>query len=277
MPKEKVTILFVGKNQKAFKPRQVSGRLLANWKKYVVFYILIIGGLVGTISYMYSMHQRQNELESALREKIMDLHQTFAEMDTAAIREKFSNIDREIKTINGYLKARGIKTRVKVPQGGVENHDIISAEETGSFYEKYLKKISYNFSHIPLGYPFHGQITSTFGHRENPFNGRGVETHQGLDFRAPYGAPVKSMAKGKVVYAKRRGGYGNCVMINHGNGFRTLYGHLSKILVDYGQEVEIGTVIGKVGSTGRSTGPHLHYEVQHYGKRINPQPFLTLK
>lgn len=84
------------------------------------------------------------------------------------------------------------------------------------------------------------------------------------------------MAKGTIEFAGLRGGFGNCIMIKHGNGFETLYGHLSKILVKVGQDVNIGQQIGNVGSTGRSTGPHLHYEIHRYGEKINPQSFLTL-
>jgi len=84
------------------------------------------------------------------------------------------------------------------------------------------------------------------------------------------------MAKGKVIFAGIKGGYGNCIIIKHANGFETLYGHLSKIKVKKGHQVEIGEHIGNIGSTGRSTGPHLHYEVHQNGKRINPQSFLTL-
>jgi len=127
-----------------------------------------------------------------------------------------------------------------------------------------------------LGYPYPGAITSTFGHRENPFSGEGVETHKGVDIRAAWGSPVKAMAKGEVEFAGLRGGFGNCIMLKHGNGFETLYGHLSKILVSVGQKIEIGQQIGNIGSTGRSTGPHLHYEVHKNGEKIDPKNFLTL-
>ena len=90
------------------------------------------------------------------------------------------------------------------------------------------------------------------------------------------GAPVKAMARGNVEFAGLRGGFGNCIILKHGNGFETLYGHLSKILVRTGQTIDIGQQIGNIGSTGRSTGPHLHYEVHRYGQKINPESFLTL-
>jgi len=85
------------------------------------------------------------------------------------------------------------------------------------------------------------------------------------------------MARGVVEFAGLRGGFGNCIMLKHGNGFETLYGHLSKILVRVDQKIEIGQQIGNIGSTGRSTGPHLHYEVHKNGQQINPASFLTLQ
>ncbi len=278
MKKEKATILVIGSHQKPVKPKRISGYVLINWKKYIALGFAVILLLSTAIGYLISDRMGQLAIQSVLRNKIHSLHASFAEIDTAAIKAKFNNIDKELETINAYLKARGINQRIQLPQGGeVGNDEVTSAEETGEFYENYIKKINYNLSYTPLGYPFYGTITSTFGHRENPFSGAGVETHKGLDIRAPMGAPVKAMAKGVVIFAGRKGGFGNCIMLRHANGFETLYGHLSRILVSNGQQVDIGTEIGKVGSTGRSTGPHLHYEVHRFGQRINPQSFLTLK
>lgn len=276
MKKEKATILLISKNQKAVKPKQVSINFILHWKKYVAAFVFVIGLLGYAVFTLISARQEQEMVQAKLRNKIQQLHLSFSQVDTMAIKEKFNDIDKELEGINKFLKARGIPTAIQAPQGGEEGDDFLSAEETGDFYAKYLKKISYNLAYTPLGYPFRGAITSTFGHRENPFTGANVETHKGLDIRAPMGAPVKAMAKGTVVFAGKRGGYGNCIVLKHGNGFETLYGHLSKIMVTNGQAIDIGQQIGKVGSTGRSTGPHLHYEIHRFGNKINPQSFLTL-
>ncbi|MGD0142746.1 MAG: peptidoglycan DD-metalloendopeptidase family protein [Rhizomicrobium sp.] len=117
--------------------------------------------------------------------------------------------------------------------------------------------------HVPLTTPVHGQqfeLTSGFGARVDPFTRR-VAFHPGVDFGGPWGSIVASTAPGVVVWAGDRGGYGNMVEIDHGYGFHTRYGHLSSILVRVGARVEKGSPIGKLGSTGRSTGPHVHYEV----------------
>ncbi len=117
--------------------------------------------------------------------------------------------------------------------------------------------------HVPLTTPVHGQqfeLTSGFGPRIDPFTRR-LAFHSGVDFGGPWGSTVASTAPGVVVWAGVRGGYGNMVEIDHGYGFHTRYGHLSSILVRVGARVDKGSPIGKLGSTGRSTGPHVHYEV----------------
>lgn len=274
--KEKTTVLFVSQNAKAPKPVQISSQLILNWKKYVAVLSLIFFSLVASIVYLTSSNLQQYKIQDALSQKIQSMHTLFAQVDTGAIRKKFTKIDKDLSTINGFLKARGIQTASKVPQGGEADNDILSTDEISDFYDGYLNRIIYNISYTPLGAPYPGNITSNFGHRENPFGGSNVETHKGLDIKGPMGAPVKAMAKGAVAFAGPRGGFGNCIILKHGNGFETLYGHLSKILVSSGQQIEIGQQIGNIGSTGRSTGPHLHYEVHRNGQKINPESFLTL-
>ncbi|MEP7229683.1 MAG: M23 family metallopeptidase [Ginsengibacter sp.] len=274
--KVKTTVLFVSNNAKAPKPVQISSQLILNWKKYVAVLCLVFLSLIGTIVYLSSSNIQQLKLKAVLSKKIQSMHALFAQVDTSALKEKFTKIDKDLSTINGYLKARGIQPISKEAQGGESDSDILSTEEISDFYDNYLNRIIYNISYTPLGTPYPGAITSTFGHRENPFGGSNVETHKGLDIKGPMGAPVKAMAKGEVAFAGQRGGFGNCIILKHGNGFETLYGHLSKILVSSGQKIEIGQQIGKIGSTGRSTGPHLHYEVHKNGQKINPESFLTL-
>ena len=129
--------------------------------------------------------------------------------------------------------------------------------------------------YMPLRAPLPGQpdVTSTFGVRVDPFIGRAA-MHTGIDFRDDHGAPIRATAAGKVVSAGRSGGYGNMVEIDHGNGLSTRYGHLSAISVDEDQWINAGAVVGKLGSTGRSTGPHLHYETRIDGEAVNPTRFL---
>ncbi len=127
---------------------------------------------------------------------------------------------------------------------------------------------------LPFGNPAPGRaITSRFGNRMDPFLGRPA-LHTGIDFRAETGADVKSTGAGRVTVAENSGGYGNMVEIDHGQGVSTRFGHLSAILVRAGDRVEAGDVIGRAGSTGRSTGPHVHYEVRRNDTPVDPMRFL---
>lgn len=116
-------------------------------------------------------------------------------------------------------------------------------------------------------------ISSGFGVRSDPFTG-GAAFHAGLDFRGPIGAPIYAAAAGSVSFAGVRQGYGNCVEVSHGNGLMTRYAHMSRIGARMGQKVGPGEVLGAIGSTGRSTGPHLHFEVRINDRPVNPRPFL---
>ena len=127
---------------------------------------------------------------------------------------------------------------------------------------------------LPVSVPAPGaQISSRFGQRKDPFLGR-LAFHSGIDFRTRTGTPVHASGAGTVVSAGRNGGYGNMVEVDHGHGLTTRYAHLSKVLVKKGQRVMAGDVIAKSGNTGRSTGPHLHYEIRKNGKAINPMRIL---
>lgn len=125
----------------------------------------------------------------------------------------------------------------------------------------------------PSIWPAEGRVSSRFGPRTSPVSGR-REFHKGLDIAAPRGQPVYAAAKGVVETATYRGGFGNVVIIEHGYGYRTLYAHLSRFKVEAGDEVEKGDVIGGIGSTGFSTGPHLHYEVHKNGVAEDPEKYL---
>lgn len=120
-----------------------------------------------------------------------------------------------------------------------------------------------------------GRLGSPFGNRIDPFTQR-LSFHPGLDIVAPTGTPILAAAGGRVIFAGPKAGYGNCVDIDHGNGFATRYGHASKIDVQVGQIVLPGDHIADVGSTGRSTGPHLHFEVIVSGVQVNPVGYLAL-
>jgi murein DD-endopeptidase MepM/ murein hydrolase activator NlpD len=127
---------------------------------------------------------------------------------------------------------------------------------------------------IPSLWPVAGDITDSFGGRSNPFGGGSFELHSGQDINAEHGDEVVAAANGRVVFADWHGGYGQLVTVDHGGGLTTRYAHLSKIEVRPGQEIARGQRLGAVGSTGRSTGPHLHYEVRINDEPVNPRAYL---
>jgi murein DD-endopeptidase MepM/ murein hydrolase activator NlpD len=143
-------------------------------------------------------------------------------------------------------------------------------EEDLKEYEAVLRERGYT----PTIWPVNGTLEGGFGGRRNPFGGAGYEFHSGQDIEADWGAPVVSGASGRVTFVGWQNGYGQLVVVDHGGGLTTRYAHLSHIDVDLDQVVSRGQLVGKVGSTGRSTGPHLHYEVRINDQPVNPLPYL---
>ena len=126
---------------------------------------------------------------------------------------------------------------------------------------------------LPLDWPLRGRLTGSFGDRLDPFNGEGT-FHAGVDIASYYGAPVRAAADGVVLNAAWESGYGRAVLLDHGRGMRTMYAHLAGFNVAPGQVVLASEIIGFVGRSGRSTGPHLHYEVRVQNTPVNPRRFL---
>lgn len=145
-------------------------------------------------------------------------------------------------------------------------------EEDMRSYEALLRQRGY----MPTVWPVEGKLEGGFGGRRNPFGGGGYEFHSGQDIEAPWGAPVIAGASGRVSFVGWQNGYGQLVIVDHGGGLTTRYGHLSHIDVELGQAVARAELLGEVGSTGRSTGPHLHYEVRIDDQPVNPLPYLQL-
>ncbi len=127
----------------------------------------------------------------------------------------------------------------------------------------------------PNLWPVEGQVTGSFGERIDPFNGEGA-FHSGVDIGSSYGHPVVAPADGVITFADFLGGYGKALMMDHGHGISTRYGHLSGFAVTIGQHVQRGDIIGYVGASGRSTGPHLHYEVRINDTPVNPYKYLRI-
>lgn len=146
-------------------------------------------------------------------------------------------------------------------------------EEELRTYENALRERA----RIPSIWPVEGELTDGFGGRHDPFGGGSSEFHAGQDIATAWGMPVVAAGDGMVVFAGAQNGYGQVVIIDHGGGLTTRYGHLSKIETVLGQQIMRGGLIGRVGSTGRSTGPHLHYEVRINDEPVSPNSYLPLR
>jgi murein DD-endopeptidase MepM/ murein hydrolase activator NlpD len=207
----------------------------------------------------------------------------------AALNSYQDGMDSRVRRLRGVINDLGLdlaQLESAVPRTAMGGPFVsVKLSPNSSPFDRQLYRINLTRSQIdrlnrtlalvPYRKPVIGEVefTSGFGVRSDPFLGRPA-MHTGLDFRAAMGDPVRATANGNVVSAGWSGGYGRMIEIDHGNGISTRYGHLSEIGVKIGDTIKIGQVIGEVGSTGRSTGPHLHYETRIDGEAVDPQKFL---
>ena len=224
-------------------------------------------GLSGTLARVAlsldKIEQRQDKVLAETEERI--------DSRTQHVRSVLDDLGVEVKS--GPRGVGGPFVPMKAPQAGASNFD--RQLYRINIARAQLDQYSQTLVTVPVRKPVTGEIdmSSPFGVRMDPFLHRPA-MHTGLDMRGDVGDPVHATASGRISIAGREGGYGNMVEIDHGNGFATRYGHLSEIDVNIGQKVRIGEVIGRIGSTGRSTGPHLHYETRIDGDAVDPQKFL---
>lgn len=268
MLKNKTSVLFVNTNGKDNKVLQVPTKILLHWKKYLVglvSVILVLVAMLGVFIYRTTSDSYKEKLAKA--NKIKSL------IDLNKVKKSFKSIDESTYRINSFLEQRGLNKMKIDNAGGETNFEINDINEIAEYYESKMKDLEATVKKIPMGIPHNGRITSDFGYRSNPFTGKQTETHSGLDFKGNIGDPIKTTADGTIEFAGVKGGYGNCIIVAHENNVKTLYGHLSKIRVRENQKVNAGDVIGDLGNTGRSTGPHLHYEIIVNNEKINPEPY----
>ncbi len=278
------TVIIVNKGNQRTKTIQVKTKHLGRLKHYAVGILSVIVLLAGSVIYLRAQNNRQEEEKRQLLLQVANLKSGIPVV-TDTQTNKGSNaqvyvqgIEGKLQKINNYLKKRGLKGFSTEAVGGNGNAEAakLTDSETYSLYDEYLDRLVHAVAFTPMGYPRTSSLTSFFGYRSDPFNSAHAEFHPGIDFKGSRGDEARSTANGRVVFAGWAGGYGKCVRIEHANNFETLYGHLSHISVNVGDEVTVGQKIGEIGSTGRSTGTHLHYEVRKNGKAVNPISFLTL-
>jgi murein DD-endopeptidase MepM/ murein hydrolase activator NlpD len=209
--------------------------------------------------------------------------------ETALLQSVDAQVSTRVASVEGVMRRVGLNPNTVaggtggplIPMSdvriqGIDDPAFTAAYVEASAHGKELAALFAALNHVPLTTPVHGagfELTSDFGPRVDPFTHH-VAFHPGLDFGGPWGATVNATAPGTVTYAGPRGGYGNMVEIDHGFGMRTRYGHLSSILVRVGAKVAKGAPVGRLGSTGRSTGPHVHYEVWLADAVRDPSRFI---
>jgi len=231
----------------------------------------------------FASNQVRNGVESKLT-ALQDALNRIEARQASTLNAIEEGYDNKVKRIRGVLADLGIGLG-KAPGGiGGPFVPVVMAADSGAFERQFYRiniarahvdRLTRTLASVPVRKPITGEIdlSSGFGVRLDPFV-RAMAMHTGLDFRSSTGDPVRATANGTVTSAGWSGGYGRMVEIDHGNGFATRYGHLSEILIKPGQTVGIGQTVGRVGSTGRSTGPHLHYETRIDGEAVDPQKFL---
>lgn len=203
------------------------------------------------------------------------------------VKENTDTLHENIKKINSTLISLGLTEKTLIRDVNKYTNPMVGAVFTPIEFDKSIsdkyKKLADGLERwnglkrlndvLPLGKPVNSRVTSNYGTRNDPFTGK-PKKHRGIDFAGKIGTELLAVAPGRVVSAGERVGYGTTVEIDHGLGFTTLYAHLSQILVSRGDWVRPGTVIGLAGSSGRSTGPHLHYEIRYKGAPFDPTKFI---
>ncbi|MBW4891220.1 M23 family metallopeptidase [Mucilaginibacter sp. HMF5004] len=276
------TVIIVNKTHGHTRSLQIKTKHLRLYKHYIAIIAAVIVCLCLSVFYLNYRADKQEVEKQNLLSQISRLEREIpppvSKTNTADKAQTYiQGIETKLKKINSYLTKRGLSGfSVKTTDADKAAEAKLSDADKYEKYNDHLNRLVSCIAFIPMGYPRLSGMSSFFGGRTDPFNTEGKENHPGIDFKGSMGDPVKCTASGKIIFAGWYGGYGNCIRIQHTNGLETLYGHLSKIGVKEGQSVNVGDVIGAVGSTGHSTGAHLHYEVRKNGRPINPVNYLTL-
>jgi murein DD-endopeptidase MepM/ murein hydrolase activator NlpD len=253
------------------------------------------GALYETLrSELYVQRDKVNEATQSARDNLNALALRLGQLQAQAIRldalgdrlTKMANLDKGEFDFSHGPGVGGPEAKESAQPLGVNdfiaaldslNNQLDNRSQQLGVLETLLMNRNLQAEIIPTGRPIEsGWISSYFGLRTDPFHG-GQEHHGGIDFAGKDGSPIKAVASGVVTFAGSRSGYGLLVEINHGNGYATRYGHCKEILVQVGDTVKKGQEISLMGSTGRSTGPHVHFEVVRNGHIVNPREYVDAK
>ena len=239
------------------------------------------------ISERDDMRNRLEDMEKTIEDlkniesELLDRVGEVAEKEISKIKSSISTVNATLKKKGQYFNALSNKKKSGrggpyIPDKGVLSEDKNLAKQVSDVYENYddLEYYRSLIKTIPVGKPiWNYHVSSPFGHRSDPMN-KNSAIHKGIDLASRKGNKISVMADGKVVRSEYMRGYGNMIEIDHGNGFTTRYAHLNKSYIKKGEKVNKNQTIGEVGSTGRSTGPHLHYEVLYRNNNVDPMGFI---
>lgn len=283
---QKLQIILIEDELGKVRRYRVSKRKIKILTISAVLFTVILIVYAGVLTYKSLNYYDQTSKEIAELKK--ELHQykkenTQLKTEVAALKEEKENtiqkLAKRIEIIDSLMKKVGVNvSSVDEGEGGlaVPIEELFNTDDIDlSSVIPSLDYIIHNLQTTPLGYPTIGRITSGFGLRRNPVTGR-IEFHLGVDIANKWGTPVRAPADGKVVKSGWCGLMGKCIVIKHNNDFLTRYGHLAKLLVRKGDFVERGQIIGMIGNTGRSTGPHLHYTIKYKTKIVNPISYMEV-
>lgn len=228
------------------------------------------------------LKNRYSELEKVARDRdveVASLGSLASEVSTLyGLKTEAMTLrpDQDTRTQTDHIVARSMDQFYALRTTAMSGAATIGISMAGVSGRKSLTTADWlRMSYAPNLWPVEGRITGPFGARIDPFNGEGA-FHRGVDISTDYGTPVLAPADGTVLFADFDSGYGRLVEIDHGHGYMTRFGHLSAFAVTDGQTVHRGDVIGYVGMSGRSTGPHVHYEVWVHNTPVNPYPYLKM-
>jgi len=276
MDTKKVTVLIIGNDDEEVRSYSVNASLIKNFKRYLIkasivcaVFFLIVGAII-TNSLRLSLNN------SNLSSQVNLMNRQLETYDSIKLSQKLSTIDGNLFMINSYLNERGLFGTGNAGGEPVSRDKGRTNVEKIDYFEKESVVFYQTLRDLPVGYPYIGEQSSGYGSRRNPFGGSTGEFHPGIDFKGETGDPVYATGDGVINRCDWYAGYGNAVVIDHKSGYQSLFGHLSRVNVYQGQNVKAGDLIGFVGSTGRSTGSHLHYEIRKNGDDINPEPFFKL-
>ena len=238
-----------------------------------------LAALIQNHTELFDSQREEFETQLADQKIKFDLETTSLQLENVRLMNTaVSDLNQRSELIDTIMATIGVKIKKSASAKSGQNSGGPFVADTETSYDELLNQVDEylkTMKALPLGKPVHGRVSSGFGKRVDPVNKKKA-IHEGVDIKGKRGAKIVTTGSGKVIKAFKNAGYGNYVEIDHGNGYVTAYAHLQNYLVRRGERVEQGQVIGQLGSSGRSTGPHLHYEIRLNKKPINPDKFMKV-